>query len=157
MNFYKSLQVLAKTHGNARKDLHNPIKQQDALIEDKDPMGMLGEMAFALITGHAVDLEQRIEGDEGYDFIVPLKFTIDVKTTAKTEKSHNLMVQEGKVKADIYVLAMVENDMPDFVGWAWGKQVKAAPTRDFRAGYQSHYIPIDNLSPMDELYKRLHR
>jgi hypothetical protein len=108
MNFYKSLQVLAKTHGNARKDLHNPIKQQDALIEDKDPMGMLGEMAFALITGHAVDLEQRIEGDEGYDFIVPLKFTIDVKTTAKTEKSNNLMVQEGKVKADIYVLAMVE-------------------------------------------------
>ena len=35
MNFYKSLQVLAKTHGNARKYLHNPIKQQDALIEDK--------------------------------------------------------------------------------------------------------------------------
>jgi hypothetical protein len=124
MNFYKSLQVLAKTHGNARKDLHNPIKQQDALIEDKDPMGMLGEMAFALITGHAVDLEQRIEGDEGYDFIVPLKFTIDVKTTAKTEKSNNLMVQEGKVKADIYVLAMVENDMPDFVGWAWVNRLR---------------------------------
>jgi len=157
MNFYKSLQVLARTHGNARKDLHNPVKQQNSLLEDKDPMGMLGEMAFALITGHAVDLEQRIEGDDGYDFIVPLKFTVDVKTTLKTNKSHNLMVKEGDVHADIYVLAMVENDIPDFVGWAWGKQVKAAPTKDFRAGYQSHYIAIDSLYPMSQFYERLYR
>jgi len=154
MNVYKFLQVLAKTHGNARKDLHNPIKPQPYLVKDQDPMGMMGEMYLALLLGHSVDLEQKIDGDGGFDFTIPLNFTVDVKTTDKTPRANNLLVEQGKVRADIYVAAMHENDMIDFVGWAMKSEVLAAPTKDFGRGLINHYIDLDNLRPMSELYKR---
>jgi len=155
MNFYGFLKTLSDTHGNARKDLHNPIKEQPALIKDQDPMGMMGEMYLALLLGHSVDLDQKIEGDGGYDFSVPLRFTIDVKTTAKTPRSNNLLVEQGKVKADIYVAAVYENNMIDFVGWAMRSEVISAPTKDFGRGLTNHYIDLDKLRPMNELYKRV--
>jgi hypothetical protein len=155
MNFYGFLKTLSDAHGNARKDLHNPIKEQPALIQDQDPMGMMGEMYLALLLGHSVDLEQKIEGDGGYDFVVPLKFTIDVKTTAKTPRSNNLLVEQGKVKADIYVAAMHENGMVDLIGWAMKSEVLNAPTKDFGRGLTNHYIDLAKLRPMEELYKRV--
>jgi|SRR6056300_316705 len=154
MNVYKFLQVLAKTHGNARKDLHNPIKPQPYLVKDQDPMGMMGEMYLALLLGHSVDLEQKIDGDGGFDFTIPLNFTVDVKTTDKTPRANNLLVEQGKVRADIYVAAMHENGMIDFVGWVMKSEVLAAPTKDFGRGLINHYIDLDNLRPMSELYKR---
>jgi len=154
MNFYGLLKTLADTHGNARKDLHNPIKEQPALIKDQDPMGMMGEMYLALLLGHSVDLEQKLEGDGGYDFTIPLNFTIDVKTTDKTPRSNNLLVEKGKVRADIYVAAMHENGMIDFLGWAMKAEILAAPTRDFGRGLTNHYIDLSELRPMSDLYKR---
>lgn len=154
MNFYAFLKTLSDTHGNARKDLHNPIEEQPALVKDQDPMGMMGEMYLALLLGHSVDLEQKINGDGGFDFTIPLNFTIDVKTTDKTPRANNLLVEQGKVRADIYVAAMHENGMIDFVGWAMRSEVLAAPTKDFGRGLTNHYIDLSHLRPMNDLYKR---
>ena len=101
MNFYQAVAELAKTHGNARKNLHNPHTEQNALVEDQDPIGMMGELYFALMYGYAADLKEKISGDDGYDFTIPLKFTVDIKTTVKTPNAKNLFVKQGTGKADI--------------------------------------------------------
>ena len=151
MNFYQAVAELAKTHGNARKNLHNPHTEQNALVEDQDPIGIMGELYFALMYGYAADLKEKISGDDGYDFTIPLKFTVDIKTTVKTPNAKNLFVKQGTVKADIYVLAMYDDEKVDLLGWAWGKELLAITPRDFGRGNINHYIPIDKLRPMDSL------
>ena len=60
MNFYQAVAELAKTHGNSRKNQHNPHTEQNALVEDQDPIGMMGELYFALMYGYAADLKEKI-------------------------------------------------------------------------------------------------
>ena len=126
-----------------------------SLVEDQDPIGMMGEMYFALMYGYAADLKEKISGDDGYDFAIPLKFTVDIKTTVKTPNAKNLFVKQGTVKADIYVLAMYDDGKVNLLGWAWGKELLAVTPRDFGRGNINHYIPIEKLRSMDSLTVRM--
>ena len=75
---------------------------------------------------------------------------IDVKTA---RKAYNLLVEEDKVNADIYVLAMYRDytDNVTLLGWAFKEEVLDAPKRDFGYGIINHYIPKDNLHPIESL------
>lgn|SRR5258708_11901480 len=123
-------------------------KQLDStreLSEGYEEVGVLGELAFAQIAGLEIDSNTYKGGDNGVDFVVPL--TIDVKTA---RKPFNLIVEEGKVKSLIYILyGMVDKPYP--VGWEWGINIKNAPTKDFGYGVINHYIPAQQLKPVNEL------
>ena len=92
-----------------------------------------------------------LEFYNGIDFLLPLYFTIDVKTA---KKAYNLLLEEGKVLSDIYVLADYNGGDTFLVGWEWGKILKQAPTKDFGYGVINHYIASEELRPMRELYNK---
>ena len=129
-----------------REALHFGQASQRQLSEGYEAVGLAGEGVFAEQTGLVLDEADRPGGDAGYDFILDL--TLDVKTA---RKPYNLIVEVGHVKADLYALARYVEDGVEWVGWAWGREVLAAPTRDFGYGVLSHYVPAEDLRPMEPL------
>jgi hypothetical protein len=125
-----------------RARLHQGHASSRPLSEGHEHVGLAGERHFASLTGLPLDESDRIAGDGGIDFILPLG--IDVKTA---RKPHFLIVEEGKVRADIYVLAAYRDDYDatSLIGWAWGNDVRRAPIREFTPGIRSHAIPAAEL------------
>ncbi len=111
-------------------------------------IGLMGELAFAKEFNSQVDITELIGGDGGKDF--DLGYTIDVKTFIKP---YNLIVEIGKVKADIYVLGKFyeELDRVNLLGWEWGIIIKRCPIKDFGYGIINHYRSITELKPMSSL------
>lgn len=136
-----------------REEIHSDHASSRPLSEDYERVGILGEAEFALRYGYRFDRERRPAGDKGIDFIVPVMHSLDVKTA---RKPFNLIVEVGKVFADLYVLAGIdEADKVEFLGWEKRETVIRAPSRDFGYGVINHFIPAINLRKMVELEKRL--
>lgn len=122
------------------------------LESEAERLGVAGELAFAELVG--VDHKVATSAPtRGYQFNLGPKTKIKV-TTSRTPGS--LFVKEGKVNADVYVLAGV-NGEPDkdnvyFVGWCPASTVRAAevvtPTR--KGGYvqPAHKVPKADLTNM---------
>jgi hypothetical protein len=125
-----------------RARLHQGHASSRPLSEGHEHVGLAGERHFASLTGLPLDTTDRPAGDGGTDFILPLG--VDVKTARKPS---NLIVVEGKVRADIYVLFAYRDDLDATspVGWAWGNDVRRAPIREFTPGIRSHAIPAAEL------------
>ena len=134
------------------------------VVEDGTTVGWYGQKAFAHLTGLPMqDRSYKADGDGGIDFhsdiwhanVEPRAFTVDVKTF---RIPNHLICEQGKVTADIYVLAAYVEDLDQiwFLGWEWGKKVLAAPVRVFR-GPPVHAIRSGLLRSMDELFGRLVR
>ena len=137
-----------------RNELHKNHESQRVLSEKHNEVGMAGEFSFGEFCGLWPDTESKPGGDGGIDFTVPLKFTVDVKTA---RKPGNLIHEQGKPVADIYVLAGYDDqsEKATLLGWQWGATLAAAPVRDFGYGVINHYIPQSQLRPMSELQARL--
>ena len=140
--------VLASGIAQKRTDVHLGHDRQ--YNDTAEISGVMGEMAFALRYGLKFDDSISARGDAGYDFVMPLAYTVDIKTAAKPTY---LICYVGKVTADIYVLAKYSPAI-SFIGWEWGKKLAEQPTRDFGRGVQSHYILAEKLRPMSELDAR---
>lgn len=147
---------IAEIEGAARSKLHIGHPTRRALSDGYDLVGLLGEVAFARAFRLALDLDRKPKGDGGVDFVMPLKFSVDVKTA---RKAVHLIHEKGKPIADIYVLAEYSDEGPDvkLIGWEWGKVLAAAPVRDFGHGVLSHFIHHASLRPMDQLAERIAR
>lgn len=141
----------------AREKLHAGHASSRPLSKGYEKVGFVGEVAFAREFNLPLDWRRLSGGDSGIDFIVPLRFTVDVKTA---RKPFNLIQEEGKATADIYVLAQyldeAETDA-ELLGWAWGKSLAKAPSRDFGHGIIDHFIPRENLRPVSDLHRRIMR
>lgn len=133
-----------RTIANQRVSLHAQHSSCRPLSEDYEYVGLLGEVRFAETLNLSVDLSTRPKGDNGIDFYTPIG-TIDVKTA---RKAYNLIVEKGKVFADIYVLAQYADDKVAFLGWEHGDEIKQCPTRDFGYGIINHYKPVSQLKHM---------
>jgi hypothetical protein len=135
-----------RENGKAGFASHRPLSHNYELL------GVMGEAAFSAVFGLPVDESRRPGGDAGVDFRV--SFTIDVKTA---RRAANLIVEVGRVHADIYVLAEAHPEMSNgvrLVGWAWGKDVLSAPVDDgarFRNGIRNHWIAARDLRPVGSL------
>jgi hypothetical protein len=140
-------EVAARRHA-----LHENHPTHRPLSDGYEEVGLAGEAAFAAATGLEIDTEDRPGGDAGRDFILPL--TIDVKTA---RKAFNLIVEVGHVNSDIYVLAEFKDGKAEMVGWAWGKELRSRPTRDFGHGVNNHFIPREELRPMGPLLRKFQR
>jgi hypothetical protein len=141
--------------------------------------GMWGEWEFGKWCGLMPRLEAG--GDGGYDFLLPVRLRVDVKASRRGDA---LLVEAGKVKADVYVLAKVEEDekwqteqqgqgesmtsisavstattlgstVVTLLGWTWGADLLAIPPRDTGKGVVNHRVLARDLRPMEELKKML--
>lgn len=124
------------------------------LSSDYEEVGVVGEWAFAEFCGLMPNTRGGKDG--GKDFEIPVVFTVDVKTSKRGDV---LLVEAGKVKADIYVLAHYAEggDGCSLVGWAFATQVKAIPAVDTGRGIVNHALPAVQLRPMAELDRMMGR
>jgi DNA polymerase III alpha subunit len=149
----KETQDKIKKIAEDREEIHKNHASSRPLSKGYERLGLVGEYQFAKEFGFEVDESLRPEGDGGKDF--PSKLgSIDVKTA---RKAFNLIVEEDHVKSDIYVLAQYcdESEKAKLLGWAYKKQVLAAPTKDFGYGVINHYIPKEKLYKMSTLKNKL--
>ena len=123
------------------------------LSPDYEIIGVFGEAAFACKFDVPMDTTRRIDGDDGYDFLI-CTLRIDVKTAAKP---YNLIIEKGKTDgADIFVLAGYNGNGARLIGWEWNFIMVECPVKDFGYGISNHYKPSDNLRSMTSLYTGLH-
>ena len=132
-----------------RERLHKNHESSRPLSKDYEYIGLKGEEKFAEEFSMEIDEKLRPEGDGGRDFPSHIGI-VDVKT-ART--AYNLIVEEGKVVSDIYVLAKYidDTDKAELLGWAYKREVLDAPVRDFGYGIINHYISKDELYPIQSL------
>lgn len=139
----KTIKEVAKI----RHELHKNQASSRILSPDYQYIGLAGEYAFAKKYDLPIDLTTRVGGDGGCDFRVNFG-TIDVKTA---RKALYLLVEVGRVRADIYVLAQFNNDSVTFMGWELGEEMEKCPAKDFGAGYDAHYKMAGELKSMEDL------
>lgn len=139
-----------KRLGKQRRDLHRRHKSSRELSDTYQEIGMAGELAFAQWSGHPMDKTKRPRGDK-WDFLIN-DWRIDVKTTSNEYATPYLLVELGKIRNDLYVLARYEGDgHVMLLGWANAEDVADAPYRDFGRGLTNYYIPDYELRPMTRL------
>ena len=141
----KSLQQIA----NDREVLHKHHESSRPLSKNYEYVGLKGESQFAEEFGFEIDRKLRPSGDNGKDFETIIGI-IDVKTA---RNAFNLIVEEGKVISDVYILAKYidDTDTVELLGWEYKKEILKAPTRDFGYGIVNHYIPKNNLKSIESL------
>ena len=128
---------LIQNLADQRHDLHENHASSRPLSDGYENVGLVGEVAFGMRTGLCPDFDLKPKGDGGFDFTIPLAFTVDVKTF---RKPYNLIHESGKGFADIYVLAEFSDDQSTatLIGWEWGNRLRSAPTRHWRSGKLPH-------------------
>ena len=117
--------------------------------------GLVGEFAFSERYGYAVDIRPRVRGDQGVDFTVEMRFTVDVKTRNPRDGPIDLLVETDKAPADIYVLAVDMGRWVNMIGWIWGSKARTYPVCVLRNGIRDHLVPAADLRPMEELDSRI--
>lgn len=123
--------------------------------------GLLGEMAFSIVTGLPVDFSYKNGGDKT-DFILNGK-TVDVKTAASNYKANCIKsyTPNGKYvfrELDIYVAAYVVEDtgesaVVNLVGYELGSVIKDFPPKNARAKGLHKNFELDHkkLKPIEDL------
>ena len=148
---------ILRREGEARLKAHAGQASQRLLSNKSERVGIVGEFQFACEFRLPLDWERaKAGGDNGIDFIIPVRFTLDVKTS---RNAIHLLVEQGKVKADLYVQAEYsdETGRAELLGWEYAKAVLRAPVKDFGTGIDTHYIHRDNLRKMSDLQQRVMR
>lgn len=140
----------------ARRHKNNQFSRTNKpLTSDADQIGLAGELAFAELIG--IDHKPASAAPtRGYQFNLGPNKKIKVLTS---RTPGNLFVKEGKVLADVYVLAGVTGDPIAenvyFVGWMHASGVRDAPVRTptHKADYiqPAHAVPRDDLLGMKYL------
>lgn len=139
-----------RRHGDMRHRVHRQHKTSRPLSKDYELVGLAGEQAFAEKFKIEVDLTIRPKGSRSINFTMHGK-TINVMTA---RKPNHLLVEQGKVKADIFVLAIYHDDTQaaTLLGWASREEVLAKIPWDVGGfGIQSHAIFHTQLHPIEEL------
>lgn len=140
-------------HADDRERLHRNHKSSRPLSKKYEYLGLRGEECIALRYGLPMDLTLKPGGDKGKDLTLPNGLVIDVKTA---RKAYHLLVEEGKVRADIFVLVQYydEGDTCEALGWLYKQEVLDAPVRDVgRYGIMSHAVHAGDLRDMRNLDK----
>jgi hypothetical protein len=133
------------------------------LSKNYEEVGMWGEWEFGRWSGLMPRLEAG--GDGGYDFVLPMYMRVDVKTSRRGDA---LLVEQGKVKADLYVLAKCDEEevwtgdketstvfLATLVGWCLATELLATTAMDTGRGIVNHSVPAAKLRKMEELRKFL--
>src|SRR5262245_39259485 len=145
---FLAIEAEARTaaHGNRR------IRH---LSPECELIGLVGEAEFQRVFGVPLNFNRQPAGDDRIDFVLPLKFTVDVKCARVPAY---LIEEQGKVKTlgHIYVLAkyLEESRRAELLGWESGAVLARAPVKDFGKGIMNHYIAREELQPIPILLNR---
>lgn len=149
--------------GHRRDALHAHSKSTRNLAKGSPhEIGLRGEHVFAREFELPMNLNLRIEGDGGYDFILPTwfgNFEIDVKTREYDgPRPLLLLVESCKCNNPdrIYVLAHRKKvtDVATLMGWTWAKIITRTEARDYcGTGVVNHALPLSALRPMETLHR----
>lgn len=126
------------------------LERNRPLSDNYEEIGLLGEWEFGKLCG--LMPKTVVGGDGGVDFELPVVLTVDVKT-ARNPKC--LLVEAGKVKADIYVLAHYGEDGVRLVGWTSAQVVRSKEPIDTGRGVINHLVLASDLRPMAELERMM--
>ena len=125
---------------------------------DRNIMGVLGEMAFAIHYDLHLDPTQYHTSDDGYDFEAihngePM--TIDVKTTRYDPQY--LQIKKKELTADYYVLIQLRSDEEAILhGGATAESVASAPVKESpKYGHENYVIPVDKLADLPDTLERV--
>lgn len=151
--------LLSEKTGNEREAMHRFDASSRQLTDNTNATGLRGEHAFGEIAGVYPDTSRKRNGDGGIDYVMPLLFSIDVKTRKERKgglADTFLLVEEGKTSADIYVLAILssDGDRCECVGWMSKQEIVKYPVSDLGTGVRNHQVPALRLRQMAELKRR---
>lgn len=118
---------------------------------DREYRGVMGEIALAHYADLSIDSREYRRTDAHGDFDVKYReerVTIDVKTSNK--EPYALMVKEGTVSADYYILAHLDDSTVTFYGMATSEEVRSKPLVETPPDkdHMNHEIPIEDLDPL---------
>ena len=119
-------------------------------------IGLVGEFAFASVTGLEVDTRWRWGGDGHVDFKVK-RNTIQIKTrNTNTWANPDLLVKPDTAKCQTYVLCEWKSAFPQIVilvGWCTKRELMRE-TRDLGYG-DMYFVPRRNLRDIDVLVQSI--
>jgi hypothetical protein len=145
---------MAEQRNNSFEEDNNWDNQQNDYgvdPEERNFVGLMGELAFAKHGGLTVDTEEYEKTDGGEDFNVELDgsyCTLDVKTVQKGPRA--LFVKEGCASADYYVLGHLDEPRVEFLGMASREQLLSTPLSETPYDHRNHEIPVTDLNPIPE-------
>lgn len=93
--------------------------------------GLIGEILIHGLTGAPIDLELRIEGDDGFDF-----YDTDVKAATFYSDPHLKHPINAKYWSPFFILVAVKERQARYVGWTDTATLREATVRDYGYGPQ---------------------
>jgi len=137
-------------YGDARSELHQSHNSSTIYNADYDRLGVLGELAFQILTNVAMDMSLKIKGDTD-DFLIN-GWSIDIK--ASSYKNPRLYVKQKRLHEHfLYVVGYASLDLltVEFCGWAPGEYILKNGKYDTSEREPAYYIEYNQLFWMDTL------
>lgn len=156
--------------GAIKSELEGQMEQNPAFANrvwatDYVDVWMAGEIALSELTGIVPDFSKtKPNGDGGVDSYIDLnidgsvrRMTINIKTS---KKPYNLIAEDKRNKADIYILAQYfpETKRANLLGWEFGSKLYKAEMVQIKTknGYKEfHGIPMHELRDIQVLRNKM--
>lgn len=139
-----------ETYGDSRSNLHKNHNSSTIYNLNYDRLGVLGELAFQLLTNVSMDTSLKLKGDDK-DFLIK-GYSIDVK--ASSYQYPRLYVKQRRIKDHyLYVIGYANLDqlVVEFCGWAYGLFLKRDGYIDRSKKEPAYYFESNQLYPIERL------
>ena len=149
---WRNIRKLAREVEKRRMAASEGRASQRQLVDGYDYMGAMGEICLAQFLGKEFVFRDLPFGDDGIDNWTG-DFTIDIKTA--TSRGH-LLVEQGKVLADLYVAAFydADKDVVEMLGWETAENVLVVQPKLWPLDIMNHALPCAGLGGKMETFPK---